>query len=89
MKTKQILKKEKATAYKLSIPNKIENSEMQLEMVTHTYNLSTWELEMLTLATLKKKKNKERNLYCYYQAMCLVCKNHKWIIPLKNLVNHV
>lgn len=56
MKTKQILKKEKATAYKLNIPNKIENSEMQLEMVTHTYNLSTWELEMLTLATLKKKK---------------------------------
>lgn len=45
MKTKQILKKEKTTAYRLNIPNKIENSEMQLEMVTHTYNLSTWEFE--------------------------------------------
>jgi hypothetical protein len=40
MKTKQILTTEK-TEYRLNIPTKSENLEMQLEMVTHTYNLST------------------------------------------------
>lgn len=55
MKTTQILKKEKTTEYRLNFPTKNENSEMQLDMVTHTYNLSTSEFEMLTLATLKQE----------------------------------
>lgn len=36
MKTMQILKKEKTTEYKLNFTTKNENSEMQLDMMTHT-----------------------------------------------------
>lgn len=52
MKTKQILTTEK-TEYRLNIPTKSENLEMQLEMVTHTYNLSTWDVNP---SYIKKKK---------------------------------
>lgn len=59
MKITQILKKEKTTEDSLNMPIENENPEMQLGMMAHLYNPSTWELEMSVphnKVSQKKKK---------------------------------
>lgn len=67
MKTKQILTTEK-TEYRLNIPTKSENLEMQLEMVTHTYNLSTWDVNP---SYIKKKKKIKKEIYTVTVRLCV------------------
>lgn len=66
MKTKQILTTEK-TEYRLNIPTKSENLEMQLEMVTHTYNLSTWDVNPSYI----KKKRIKKEIYTVTVRLCV------------------